>query len=82
MWSPMTAHEKFIELCAFATSGNLSQEEKRALREHLLICDECRQAMKQFEAAIDLGVPALAPELATKFPEYRRAGTAVCDRTP
>jgi hypothetical protein len=65
----MTAHEKFIELCAFATSGNLSQEEKRALREHLLICDECRQAMKQFEAAIDLGVPALAPELATKFPE-------------
>jgi hypothetical protein len=65
----MTAHDKFIELCAFATSGNLSQEEKRALREHLLICDECRQAMTQFEAAIDVGVPALAPELATKSPE-------------
>ena len=67
--SAMKPHEEFLELCALATSGNLTEEEQRTLRDHLAICPECREAMKQFEAVVDRGIPALAPELARETPE-------------
>jgi len=57
-------HEEFLELCAVATSGNLSEEEHRKLQEHLTVCPECREAMKQFETVVDHKIPSLAPELA------------------
>jgi len=62
-------HEEFLELCALSTSGSLSEEEQKRLREHLATCAECREAMKQYERVVDCGIPALAPELAEKFPE-------------
>ena len=62
-------HEEFLELCAVSTSGSLSEEEQRKLQEHLLVCSECRDAMKQFERVVDQGIPSLAAEFAKELPE-------------
>ena len=62
-WSEMGPHEEFLELCALSTSGDLTEEEQRELESHLSGCAECRQALKEFEAAADLGVPLLFPKL-------------------
>lgn len=62
--SGMAPHEEFVELCALATSGELSDKERQKLDAHLAVCPECRQAMKEFEAVVDVGVPLLASQLA------------------
>jgi hypothetical protein len=62
--SKMDGHEEFLELCAVSTSGDLSEEEQKKLKAHLAGCPECRQALKEFEAAVDIGVPFLASKLA------------------
>ena len=59
----MQPHDEFLELCAVSTSGELSEQEKRKLEAHLAECAECRQALQEFEAAVDLGVPFLASKL-------------------
>jgi Anti-sigma-K factor rskA/Putative zinc-finger len=60
----MGAHEEFLELCAAATAGELSAEERAKLDVHLASCSDCRSAMREYEVAIENSVPALAPELA------------------
>ena len=60
----MGPHEEFLELCAVSTSGDLTEEEQKKLKAHLAGCAECRQALKEFEAAVDIGVPLLASKLA------------------
>jgi hypothetical protein len=62
--SEMGAHEEFLELCAVSTSGDLTEEEQKKLKAHLAGCQECRQALKEFEVAVDIGVPFLASKLA------------------
>lgn len=57
------SHEAFLELCAVSTSGELSEEEQKRLQDHLAVCSECRQAVKEFEAVVDIGVPQLSSEL-------------------
>ena len=59
----MEPHDEFIELCAVSTSGELSEQERRKLEAHLAGCAECRQALQEFEAAVDIGVPFLASKL-------------------
>jgi hypothetical protein len=56
-------HEEFLELCALAASGSLSEPERKKLREHLVACSECREAMKEFNVVVDEVIPELAPEL-------------------
>lgn len=63
--SGQQAHDGFLELCAVSTTGELSEEERLRLQEHLATCAECRQALREFEAAVDLGMPALASELSS-----------------
>ncbi|MGD0963285.1 MAG: zf-HC2 domain-containing protein [Candidatus Acidiferrales bacterium] len=60
----MEPHDAFLELCALSTSGDLSDEERRELQAHLSACAECRQALKEFEAAVDIGIPLLSSKLA------------------
>ena len=60
----MGPHEEFLELCAVSTSGDLTEEEQKKLQAHLAGCAECRQALTEFEAAVDVGVPLLASKLA------------------
>jgi anti-sigma factor RsiW len=62
-------HEEFLKLCALSTSGTLSDEEQEKLREHLAVCPECREALKQFETVVDHFIPALASELGGESPK-------------
>ena len=59
----MRSHDEFLELCAVSTSGDLSKEEHKKLQDHLAGCPECREALKEFEAVVDVGVPLLSSEL-------------------
>lgn len=58
----MRPHDEFLELCALSTSGELSDEEQRRLEEHLVVCPQCREAKREFEAVVDVGVPLLASQ--------------------
>jgi hypothetical protein len=62
-WSEMEPHDKFLEMCALASSGELTEEEQKTLRGHLAECPECKQALKEFEAAAGIGMPLLHPHL-------------------
>jgi hypothetical protein len=61
----MPPHEEFLELCAVSTSGELSEGERKRLQDHLATCADCRQAIREFEAVADIGVPLLSSELST-----------------
>jgi hypothetical protein len=64
----MEPHDDFLELCALSTSGELSDEEQRKLDSHLAGCADCRQALQEFETAVDVGVPFLASKLFAELP--------------
>src|SRR5258708_4650691 len=59
----MGPHDKFLELCAILTSGDLTEEEQKDLQTHLAECPDCRQALKEFEAVADIAIPLLHSEL-------------------
>jgi hypothetical protein len=65
-------HDEFLELCAISTSGELTREEQRRLREHLAVCPSCRKAMKEYEAVVSETIPALAlhPECVESDPSW------------
>ncbi len=63
-WSQKRPHEEFLELCAISTTGELTEDEQMELRGHLAVCSECRQVLREFETAADVGVPLLSAELA------------------
>jgi hypothetical protein len=62
----MERHDEFLELCAVSTAGELSEQERKKLESHLVGCPQCRQAFKEFKAAVDVGVPFLASTLAAR----------------
>jgi hypothetical protein len=64
-WSEMGPHDKFLELCAISTSGDLTEAERKDLHAHLAECPECQQVLKEFEAAADIGMPLLHAHLAS-----------------
>jgi hypothetical protein len=59
----MSPHEEFLELAAAVTSGELNEDERRKLDEHLAICSSCRESLKQFKTTILTAVPVLASEV-------------------
>ena len=65
-------HDEFLELCAVSTSGQLSEEDQRRLREHLVVCSSCREALQQYEAIIRHAVPAMGAE---ETPQNMEAGS-------
>jgi hypothetical protein len=62
----MSSHEEFLELCASATAGEVTVEERAKLDAHLAECPDCRRAMSEYEAAARTGVAALAQHFALK----------------
>ena len=50
------------ELCATATTGSLSAEERRRLNAHLAQCESCREILAQYQAIVDRVIPAWAAD--------------------
>jgi anti-sigma factor RsiW len=65
---PIESHDEFLELCALATTGSLSAEERRRLREHLPTCPDCRETITQYETVIAKAIPPLASDLTSLDP--------------
>lgn len=63
-------HDEFLELCAASTTGELTDEEQRRLREHLAVCSSCREALQQYESIVSNVIPAIA---ASEEPEHVRS---------
>jgi predicted nucleic acid-binding Zn-ribbon protein len=61
-------HEEFLELCALASSGSLTEAEAKKLREHLASCSECREAIHEFDVVVDAMIPELTSESKEAFP--------------
>jgi predicted nucleic acid-binding Zn-ribbon protein len=59
----MSPHEEFLELCAVSTAGELSEDERRKLDEHLSGCAACREALQQLEETVKKAVPGIAAEI-------------------
>lgn len=41
-------HERYEEMCALATIGELPEDEITELQEHLVVCDSCQQLYREF----------------------------------
>ena len=52
-------HERFTELAASATAGALTSGEMSELRDHLLVCEECREVCRQYRILETEGLPML-----------------------
>jgi hypothetical protein len=56
----MDSHEKYLELCAASTAGELSHGEEQELQEHLADCTSCWRIKREYELLVENAVPALA----------------------
>jgi hypothetical protein len=65
-------HDEFLELCAVATSGQLTDEEQKKLGEHLAACSSCREAMQQYEAVVEHAIPVIAAKETSDHGELDR----------
>ena len=63
---PSGPHDEFLELCAVSTSGQLSEEEQKRLKEHLAVCSECRESLREFESVVHDTIPAIGAEQAAE----------------
>src|SRR5580658_749337 len=61
----MDAHEKYLELCAASTAGELSGEEEKKLEEHLAVCASCRRAKHEYEMTVQKALPVFSDDLAS-----------------
>lgn len=64
---PSGPHDEFLELCAVSTSGQLSEEEQNRLQEHLAVCPECREALRQYESVVHDAIPAIGAEHSSRI---------------
>jgi len=55
-------HDEFLELCAASTSGDLTDDEQKRLREHLALCSSCREALRQYQSIVSNVIPAIAAD--------------------
>jgi hypothetical protein len=53
-------HEKFRSRCALASSGTLTASELAELKAHVAICDECREAVREYGDLVKSAMPMLA----------------------
>src|SRR5437016_2255740 len=60
----MSEHQQFVELCAYYTSGSISDEQLKQLDAHLESCLACRLALEEFQEIASMGLPSLAPDFA------------------
>ena len=65
-------HSEFLELCAVSTSGELTEEEQKKLQAHLLVCESCRETLKQYETVVNRAIPAIAASETTDIRTNRK----------
>ncbi|HKV80553.1 MAG TPA: zf-HC2 domain-containing protein [Candidatus Sulfotelmatobacter sp.] len=53
-------HDEFLELCDASTTGELSDDEQKRLKQHLAVCAPCREALRQYESIVSDVIPAIA----------------------
>jgi hypothetical protein len=53
-------HDEFLELCAASTTGDLSDDEHKKLKEHLAVCASCREVLRHYESIVTNVIPAVA----------------------
>lgn len=70
-------HDEFLELCALATSGTLTESEQRHLESHLSSCHECRKAMREFNAVVGEVIPSIAADC---IPDDEPAWSGSCSQ--
>jgi hypothetical protein len=58
----MAQHEKFLQMCAARTAGELTPAEQEELEAHLAVCPDCRSALEDYEIVVQHGLAALATE--------------------
>jgi hypothetical protein len=56
----LDGHERFKELGALANSGTLSESEWLELKQHLQVCEDCREIHDQYRLLTSVGMPFLA----------------------
>jgi hypothetical protein len=71
--------EKYAELCALSTTGELTWEESSALQDHVAICPMCSTLLREYTSLAHAGMAKLAPELEqeeqdTAFYREKKAG--------
>jgi anti-sigma factor RsiW len=59
---PPDSHGEFLELCALSTTGELTPEETARLNAHLVHCEQCREAKREYERVTSETIPELAAE--------------------
>jgi Anti-sigma-K factor rskA len=57
-----SGHERYVELCALATTGSLTDSEWKLLKAHVLKCAVCSDAMLEFREIARTAMPLLIPE--------------------
>jgi anti-sigma factor RsiW len=60
----MSEHQQFVELCAYYTSGSISDTQLKELDAHLESCLDCRCALEEFQEIASMGLASLAPDFA------------------
>ena len=60
---PNGCSEKFAELCALSTSGELSAEELATLNEHAASCASCASLLREYAGLTHVGMAKLAANL-------------------
>jgi hypothetical protein len=60
---PNGCSEKYAELCALSTSGDLSREEWRELSEHLAVCTDCARLEEEYRNLAEVAMARLAAEV-------------------
>lgn len=60
----LSEHERFEELCALATSGDLSPDEMQELEDHIAECTRCREGLPAYQDLVRSGMASLAADFA------------------
>src|SRR6266849_5899976 len=50
-------HEKYAEMCPVFTTGSLTEEELRELKEHLGQCEPCRCLLSEYRQVVREAIP-------------------------
>jgi anti-sigma-K factor RskA len=66
--SRLAGHEYFLALSALSTSASLAEDERKRLEDHLVDCETCSSALRDYQRIVRDGM-SLATDLGSDFPD-------------